>query len=155
MNIADLLTTERIACCPEAGSKKRSLETISSLLAAIAPDITQEEIFTSLLNRERLGSTGLGKGVAIPHGRLAGLNEPAGAFIKLKEAVDFDAIDGQPVDLIFALLVPEEANEEHLTLLAQLARMFSDNDFCARLRSADNAASLAHLLQDWEHRKSA
>ncbi len=150
MTIARLLAPDRVGCCHRASSKKRVLEDLSELLAGAAPDLTVEEIFTSLLERERLGSTGLGGGVAIPHGRMAGLAEPIGAFVQLREAIPFDAVDDRPVDLLFALLVPEDADEVHLGLLAQLARMFADEAFCARLRQAGSDAELLALLQQWQ-----
>lgn len=155
MSIVQLLAPERVSCHVDSGSKKRALEDISALLATIANNITTEEIFTSLLNRERLGSTGLGQGVAIPHGRLENLDEPVAAFMSLATPIDFDAIDGKPVDLIFALLVPEEATDEHLALLAELAKMLSDTDFCNKLRSSTTSAALFNVIQSWQQRATA
>jgi len=111
MNITNLLNPERVFCRDDVGSKKRLLEQLSELLAGSSPGLSQNEIFNALLNREKLGSTGLGKGVAIPHGRMATLEHPVCAFIKLATPIDFDASDGQPVDLIFTLLVPEDSTE--------------------------------------------
>lgn len=150
MHIHELISADRVACCQQTTSKKRALEQISQLLARDVPDFTAEEIFDSLIGRERLGSTGLGHGVAIPHGRLSGLGEPIGAFVRLETAIDYDAIDRQPVDLLFALLVPEEATDAHLQLLAQLARMFSDATFSQRLRGSHSSQELYELLQHWE-----
>lgn len=150
MHIHELISADRVACCQQTTSKKRALEQISQLLARDVPDLTAEEIFDSLIVRERLGSTGLGHGVAIPHGRLSGLSEPIGAFVRLETAIDYDAIDRQPVDLLFALLVPEEATDAHLQLLAQLARMFSDAAFSQRLRGSRSSQELYELLQHWE-----
>ena len=150
MHIASLINPERVACCQESTSKKRLLEQLSQLLADATPTITSAEIFDSLNGRERLGSTGLGQGVAIPHGRMSGLSEPVGAFLHLSKAVDFDAPDHQPVDLLFTLLVPEESTEEHLQLLAQLAQMFADRAFCQRLRGTHSSQELYELLQHWE-----
>ncbi|MCW8908198.1 MAG: PTS sugar transporter subunit IIA, partial [Sedimenticola sp.] len=98
--------------------------------------------FDKLLERERLGSTGLGNGIALPHARMAGVGEARGAFVQLQSKADFDAIDRQPVDLVFGLLVPEQATEEHLQLLARLATLFSDDSFCERLRKAGNPQAL-------------
>jgi mannitol/fructose-specific phosphotransferase system IIA component (Ntr-type) len=100
------------------------------------------DIFDSLLNRERLGSTGLGTGVAIPHGRMTGIDAPVGAIITLKNGVDYDAVDHQPVDLLFALVVPEASTDEHLQILATLARMFSDRKLCENLRASQDAEQL-------------
>lgn len=155
MSITQLLSPERVRCHQDSGSKKRSLEDISRLLATVAINISPDEIFTSLINRERLGSTGLGQGVAIPHGRLENLDQPVAAFMSLESAIDFDAIDGKPVDLIFALLVPAEATEEHLSLLAELAQMLSDSAFCDKLRASDSNESLFNLLQSWQQRATA
>lgn len=150
MQIIDLITPERVACCQESTSKECTLEQISQLLAQSVPQLTADEVFDSLVDREHLGSTGLGRGVAIPHGRINGLHAPAGAFMCLKIGVDFDALDRKPVDLLFALLVPQEAADAHLQLLAQLARMFSDGSFTQRLRATRNNQELYELLRLWE-----
>jgi nitrogen PTS system EIIA component len=153
MRIFDLIAPNRIACCLRSTSKKRVLEQISGLLAESAPGLTESGIFDSLVNRERLGSTGLGHGVAIPHGRMAGLDRPIGAFIRLAHGVDFDAPDNEPVDLVFALLVPEESTDAHLQLLAQLAEMFSDLTLCSRLRQTTNDDELFALIQHWKSQR--
>lgn len=150
MHIASLLNPARVTCCQQTTSKKRALERLSELLAGDAANLTTEEIFDSLLARERLGSTGLGQGVAIPHGRMNGLQEPLGACIQLTDAIDFEALDNKPVDILFALLVPVESTSEHLQLLAQLAQMFSDASFTQRLRETGNSKDLYQLLQHWE-----
>ncbi|MBZ0070277.1 MAG: PTS IIA-like nitrogen regulatory protein PtsN [Thiohalobacteraceae bacterium] len=150
MHISSLLTPERVVLCRDLSSKKRVLEQLSQLLAASAPNVTAEEIFDGLIARERLGSTGLGQGVAIPHGRMSGLAEPLGAFMRLEAGIDFDASDSKPVDLVFGLLVPAESTDEHLQLLAQLAQMFSEASFCAQLREAHDEQRLYELLQHWE-----
>jgi len=150
MHITDLINEQRISHSHEAGSKKRVLEQLSKLLEESAPTLTKGEIFDSLIDRERLGSTGFGKGVAIPHSRIPGLKQPLAAFLKLDSGVDFDALDGEPVDLFFALLVPEESKEEHLQLLAQLARMISEPDLCQQLRTAKDLGNLYKLIRHWE-----
>lgn len=150
MQIADLLNPERIACDAQVSSKKRVLELLSDLIANSVPQLTQGEVFESLIGRERLGSTGLGHGVAIPHGRVKGNLRATGAFVKLARGVDFDAIDSQPVDLLFALAVPEVAVDEHLQILAHLAEMFSDAELCKALREAASDRKIFDLLTQWE-----
>ncbi len=149
MQIAKLLDPARIACQRGSSSKKRALETLSELLAEGVPGFTDGEIFDSLIGRERLGSTGLGKGVALPHGRMSGLDEPVAALLTLEQGIDYDAIDNQPVDLLFALLVPEESTDEHLKILAQLAEMFSNADFCSQLRKNSNTKDCLDLISHW------
>lgn len=150
MHIQELITPARVASGIETTSKKRALEQLSRLLAEDLPNLSADEIFDTFIGRERLGSTGLGHGIAIPHGRMSGLREPVGAFVQLASPIDFDALDRRPVDLLFALLVPEEASDAHLQLLAQLARMFSDAEFSRRLRSSRSNAELYEMLQHWE-----
>lgn len=152
MELADLLTPTRVSAGLPAASKKRALEKLSGLMAADTPELTQKEIFDSLLSRERLGSTGLGHGVAIPHGRVKSSERAVGALVKLEEAVDYDAIDHQPVDLLFALLVPENSTEEHLQLLSQLAEMFSDPGLLEKLRNAGDSDTLYRIISDWRPR---
>lgn len=149
MHIADLLTADRVVCCAQSASKKRVLEQISGLIARGQDTLTETQVFDSLIGRERLGSTGLGHGVAIPHGRVKDGKEAVGAFVKLQQGVDFDAVDGEPVDLLFALLVPEESTSEHLQLLAELAEMFSDKEFVGRLRQCGNPAEMYQMLHQW------
>lgn len=146
------LLEERIGCNVEAASKKRVLEQLGQRLAGSVPELTQDLVFDALLERERLGSTGLGKGIALPHARMAQVDRATGAFIKLPEGVDFDAIDGEAVDLAFAMLVPEEATDEHLQLLSTLARMFSDANFCAELRKAESDHDIFLLIRQREAR---
>jgi PTS system nitrogen regulatory IIA component len=152
----NFLTLERINCRNGAASKKRALEEMGKLLASVEPEITPEQVFDHLLERERLGSTGLGHGVALPHARIKGLNQACGAFIQLENGIDYDAIDGAPVDLIFGLLVPYDATQEHLQLLATLASLFSDEGFRQRLRTAPDCAAVMNLLHaEEQHRESA
>ena len=153
MNITDLLSPERVVCHDALGSKKRLLEQLGELLASSSPLLSQHEIFDALLNREKLGSTGLGKGVAIPHGRMAGLEHPACAFIKLGAGVEFDASDGQPVDLVFALLVPEDSTEEHLQVLSTIAEIFSNAGICSALRACESGDCLLEQLHKWESQR--
>jgi len=148
MQTSELLHPTRISCLQDSSSKKRSLEMLSILLASAVPDYTEAEIFDSLVARERLGSTGLGNGVALPHGRLRCLKQPIAALVTLREGIDFDAIDQQPVDLLYALLVPEESNDEHLRILAHLAGLFSNPDFCNRLRSCNDSDQCLQLINN-------
>ncbi|HHW78582.1 MAG TPA: PTS transporter subunit EIIA [Xanthomonadaceae bacterium] len=150
MDITDLITRERIVCDSEVASKKRVIEILSELLATGQSDLAARPIFDSLIGRERLGSTGLGHGVALPHGRFNQSQLAIGAFVKLRKGVDFDAIDRQPVDLVFGLLVPDHYTDEHLKILAYLAEMFSDRVFCQQLREADSDRLLFERLRDWK-----
>jgi len=142
----DLISEARIGCGLEITSKKRLLETLAELLATDHPRLHPEAVFERLLERERLGSTGLGHGIALPHARVKDVNEVLGAFVQTAHGIDFDAADGEPVDLAFALLVPEAANEEHLHLLAHLASLFSDPLIRTQLRKATSAAELLQIL---------
>lgn len=150
MHLIDLLAPARVVAGAGVSSKKRLLDALSGLLADGAGPEVERRVFDSLCAREKLGSTGLGHGVAIPHGRTAELPAAVGAFIRLSEPIDFSALDGQPVDLVFALAVPEHFTHQHLLLLSQLAEMFSDAGFCARLRAAPDSAALHALLADWQ-----
>jgi PTS system nitrogen regulatory IIA component len=150
MQISALLSPNRVACHQDISSKKRSLELLSHLLATALPAFSDGELFDSLVGRERLGSTGLGHGVALPHGRIKGLDAPIAAFVSLQKGVDYDAIDNQPVDLLFALMVPEESTEEHLQILAQLAAMFSDTDLCTAMRNCGDSKQCLDLISHWD-----
>ncbi|MES9906292.1 MAG: PTS sugar transporter subunit IIA [Sedimenticola sp.] len=143
---ADFLISERISYCNPATSKKRILEAVGKLLASTTPELTQDLVFDKLLERERLGSTGLGHGIALPHARMPGIEQAYGAFLQLEKSADFDAIDQQPVDLVFGLLVPEEATQEHLQLLALLAALFDQDNFCRELRKASDYGELLQLF---------
>ena len=151
MLISDLLSPERIRFDVKSSSKKRLLELISEELARNSDEFTKREIFESLCARERLGSTGLGKGVAIPHGRIKGSQHVEASFIRLKKPLPFDAADGQPVDLLFCLAVPEDCGEDHLKLLAQVAELFSDPEMLAKVREAEDAGTLMQLLSGAQH----
>ncbi len=155
MQIIDIINPDRIVTGTQATSKKRALEMASELLAASSDELGQAEVFTALLGREKLGSTGLGHGVALPHGRLASCGQPVGALLALAAPIEFDAVDGAPVDLLFAMLVPEASTEEHLELLAQLAELFGDPANCERMRQGD-AKALLQMLTEWRpHRATA
>lgn len=149
MNIIELLSPERIQCKAPVTSKKRAMEMLSALLAQAEPGWTQGEIFDGLLSRERLGSTGMGQGVAIPHSRLACADKAVGALLTLEEGIDFDAADQGPVDLIFALVVPEDSSDEHLQILSQLAQMFTDRHVVAELRQCNGPSAVLERLNRW------
>jgi len=146
--IASLLPPDNVVADLDASSKKRVFEQVG-ILFENQQGIARSTVYDALFAREKLGSTGLGHGIAIPHGRIKGLKTPVGAFVRLQTAVQFDAPDGKPVGLIFVLLVPEAANEHHLQLLSELAQMFSDKDFRDRLATAADAAALHGLFANW------
>jgi len=147
--VAKLLSPEHIALDLQISSKKRLFEQ-AGLLFENQDAVARSVVFDSLFARERLGSTGLGQGVAIPHGRIKGLKEAHGAFVRLSQPVPFDAPDGQPVRLAFALLVPEHATEKHLEILSELAQMFSDRALREALAGAADAAALHQLITAWQ-----
>jgi PTS system nitrogen regulatory IIA component len=147
--ISKLLPPANVVLDLEVSSKKRMFEQVG-LLFENNQGIARSLVFDSLFARERLGSTGLGQGVAIPHGRIKGLKDPVGAFLRLKTAVAFDAPDGRAVNLIFVLLVPEQATEQHLQILSELAQMFSDRDLRARLANDADAATLHQSISAWQ-----
>lgn len=144
--IQEILTRQRIDIRCEVTSKKRLMERISELLVAEDADLDARGIFQTLIERERLGSTGVGNGVALPHGRVAGLRGALGAVAILDKPLDYDALDRQPVQLVFGLLVPEDAREEHLRILAHLAKMFSDPELRSRLLGAASPDEVLQLL---------
>lgn len=148
MQISEILSPERVRCDIDSHSKKAALETLSSLIAGADSGISQGEVFESLIARERLGSTGLGEGIALPHGRLKNTDHALGAFIRLQSAIDYDAVDQKPVDLLFALLVPEKSTEEHLQILSKLAELFSKPEVPGRLRSEENKDGIFSLLTE-------
>ncbi len=150
MPTTDILGIESIRLDDTSPSKKRVLEQAAHLLAPHDTKLS-ERIFGRLLERERLGSTGLAGGVALPHARMPDITQTRGAFLRLASPVDFDSFDGHPVDLVFALLVPEEATEAHLQLLAELARTFNDPTLRAQLRRADSAQALDLLTRRLAH----
>jgi PTS system nitrogen regulatory IIA component len=147
--IAKLLPPSNIILDLDATSKKRVFEQ-AGLLFENNQGIARSTVFDSLFARERLGSTGLGQGVAIPHGRIKGLKDAVGAFVRLSHPVPFDAPDGKPVNLAFVLLVPEQATERHLQILSELAQMFSDKTLRERLAEDPDAASLHLHITAWQ-----
>lgn len=147
MELAEILAPDRVAVDNTASSKKSLLEKAAKLLAQ-APDAAPErDIFESLCQRERLGSTGLGHGVAIPHGRVDQQKSVTGALIRLQKGIDFDSPDSEPVDLFFALIVPSECTDAHLKLLAGIAERFGDAGQRERFRQAESASDLLKLIE--------
>ena len=147
--VAKLLPPANVLLDLSVSSKKRLFEQVG-LLFENNHGIARSLVFDSLFARERLGSTGLGQGVAIPHGRIKGLKEALGAFFRLGQPVPFDAPDGNPVSLVFILLVPEQATEKHLQILSELAQMFSDKALREAMNQAADAAALHHLITAWQ-----
>jgi nitrogen PTS system EIIA component len=131
-----ILKAESVICNASARSKKHSLEIVSELLANASPGMPHDEIFAKLVERERLGSTGLGQGVAFPHCRFAGIEEVHAALVKLAEPVDFESPDDEPVDLIFAVMVPEQITDSHRDEIAKISETLKDERVQAQLRGA-------------------
>lgn len=144
--INKLLPPENIALGLDASSKKRVFEQVG-LLFENNQGIARATVFDSLFAREKLGSTGLGQGIAIPHGRIKGLKEAVGAFLRLAAPVSFDSPDGKPVSLVFVLLVPEQATEQHLLILSELAQRFSDRSCREALLAAADPATVQQLFE--------
>lgn len=146
MNLAEILDLDRVSCDVVVASKKRALEEIAKLLAQGAPGVETVDILNGLAGREKLGSTGLGHGIAIPHARMNGVKTSTGALMRLRHPVDYESHDSQPVTLIFGLLVPQQATGEHLKHLGNIAEKFSDDEFCAKARDAADADALYALI---------
>ena len=149
MNLKNLVSPESVVCNADIASKKRALELLADLLAQQVNADQSLDIFHQLTEREKLGSTALGHGIALPHARTEPCEQAVGAFIKLKQGIDFDSPDDIPTDLLFALMVPKEHTEEHLEILAGLASLFNDRQFRHNLREASNDAELYSSLTNW------
>lgn len=147
--ISKLLPAANVVVDLDAGSKKRVFEQ-AGLMFENHQQIARSQVFDSLFAREKLGSTGLGRGVAIPHGRVKGLKEAVGAVVRTRQPIPFDAPDGQPVTLIFVLLVPDRATDAHLQILSELAQMFSDKAFREQLLAAPDTRELHELITRWQ-----
>ena len=147
--LSRLLPISNVVLDLDVASKKRVFEHVG-LLFENSLGVGRALIFDALFARERMGSTGLGHGVAIPHGRIKGLKEAMGAFIRVKAPIPFEAPDGHPVNLIFVLLVPEKANDLHLQILAELAQLFSEREMRTALTSIPDAAGAQRLITEWE-----
>ena len=144
----ELSTILRPKCttCATPGSKKKVLELISDLIAAQYPSLSSQEIFESLLTREKMGSTGIGNGIAIPHGRLTNISHPVAVLIKCEEPISFDSIDKQPVDILFALLVPADQCEQHLSTLSAMAQKLNDKLILKQLRKTQDGSELYQVI---------
>lgn len=142
LKLQSILTPERTLCRAPASSKTQVLENIARFVSESLPTVDADTLLNNLLARERLGSTGLGNGIAIPHCRLKNIDAVIGALVTLEQPVDFSAIDDNPVDILFVLLAPEQATQQHLSALAALAELLNQNAFCEQLRAAQTAADL-------------
>jgi nitrogen PTS system EIIA component len=152
MEIVDLISTESVVANLHATSKKQALQDLARRAAEIA-GLQERAVFDVLIERERLGTTGVGNGIAIPHGKLSNLDKLYGLFARLERPVDFNAIDEKPVDLIFLLLAPETAGADHLKALARVSRLLRDATICEKLRGTETAEALYALLtHSMEHR---
>lgn len=147
MEIHDLLSEQGVVPNLKVTSKKHALQELAARAAPIA-GVAERAIFEVLLERERLGTTGVGQGIAIPHGKLKELKRLYGVFARLDQPVDFDSIDDEPVDLIFLLLAPESAGADHLKALARVSRLLRDQTVCAKLRGAESASAIYALLTE-------
>lgn len=147
MEIADILTPQCIVPKLSATSKKQALQELAKRAAAVT-GLKDRFIFDALLQRERLGTTGVGHGIAIPHGKIQGIDRLFGMFARLEKPVDFDAIDEQPVDLLFLLLAPESAGADHLKALARVSRLLRNRVICDKMRGSSNADALYALITE-------
>lgn len=145
MDLSDLIETPAILPALKANSKKQLLQLLAEKAASLT-GIPEREIFDTILQRERLGSTGVGNGIAIPHGKLPGVKRITGIFARLEVPVDFEALDDQPVDLLFLLLAPEGAGADHLKALSRIARVLRDRDIVTKIRGTRDAAAIHALL---------
>ena len=149
MTISALLSPQRIFLDTEISSKKKLLELIANIVAD-QTQMPESAIYSNLLNRERLGSTGLGHGFAVPHARVENLDKTIGCLFRLKEPVNFESPDNQPVDLVFTIIIPQEATEEHLMILSSLASIFSQTDVCEAIRGATSRDEIAQIIESAE-----
>lgn len=149
VRLHEVLSVDRIETACQLSSKKRLMEKITSLLLQGRSQLDRKTVLQTLIERERLGSTGIGHGVALPHGRINGLDDVIGAVVILENPLDYDAIDNQPIKLAFGLLVPADANEQHLKILAYLARLFSDETLRDRVFNVTSNNDAFDLLTGW------
>lgn len=154
MDLKEIVAPEALHAGLNATSKKHLMQELAQR-AADAYGLSQRPVFEALLERERLGSTGMGRGVAIPHARLEGLDRIVGVFSRLQKPIDYDAADGEPVDLVFALFAPEDSGADHLRALARISRSLRDASICSKLRSADQAAAIYAVLTNPVNSKAA
>jgi PTS system nitrogen regulatory IIA component len=147
MNISDLLKPAAVIVSLRAQGKKHLLQELAARAGSVM-HLPERKIFETLMERERLGTTGVGQGIAIPHGRLADIDEIVGVFARLESAIDFDSVDNQPVDLVFMLLAPEGAGADHLKALARVSRLLRNQAATEKLRAAKSAEALYAILTD-------
>lgn len=147
MDLSDLIEVKAIMPALKANSKKQLLQLLAERAAAVT-GIPEREVFDIILQRERLGSTGVGNGIAIPHGKLSGISRITGVFARLETPVEFEALDDQPVDLVFLLLAPEGAGADHLKALSRIARVLRDADTVTKIRGTRDAAAIHALLAE-------
>jgi PTS system nitrogen regulatory IIA component len=145
MALADLVVPQAVVPSLKVNNKKQALQELAARAAAISGR-SEREVLEVLMQRERLGSTGIGNGIAIPHGKLAGLERMSGVFARLERPIDFEALDGQVVDLVFLLLAPEGAGADHLKALARIARLLRNTDVAHKLRESRDAEALYAVL---------
>jgi PTS system nitrogen regulatory IIA component len=146
MNLSTILSPDCTACAVPAASKKRILEQISQLAANKIPELSQQELLASLINREKLGSTGIGNGIAIPHGRLPTSSQVVAVLLTSEKPIGFDAIDNQGVDIFFALFVPEDQCQQHLQTLASIAETFGNKQVCKKVRKITDGKALYDFI---------
>jgi PTS system nitrogen regulatory IIA component len=150
MLISEIITQKLVLSLNNISSKKRLLQEIAANMASDCP-LSAETILTALQDREQLGPTGMGKGIAIPHARIEKISSIKGMFIKLEKPINFDSMDKQKVDIIFAILAPEDSGVEHLKALAKVSRLLRDQNICSKLRSTEDISALFSILtQDWD-----
>lgn len=154
MEITDLITPETTVVNLRATSKKQTLQELASRIASVC-NLQERPILEVLMERERLGTTGVGNGIAIPHGKLKNIDHLYGLFARLEHPVDFQSVDDQPVDLIFLLLAPENAGADHLKALARVSRLLRDKTICEKLRGTDSAEALYAILSDSNESRAA
>ncbi len=146
MIINDIISLDRTQCSVECQSKKRIFEVISEIAVQQSPELDQVEVLSSLLSREKMGSTGIGNGIAIPHGRIKGLSNMIAVIVTSNHPIEFDAVDSLPVDIFFAILVPDEQTSQHLEALSGIARKLSNKDIVKALRKAENKNQIVAAL---------
>jgi PTS system nitrogen regulatory IIA component len=146
MIISDIISLDRTQCSVDCQNKKRIFEMISEIAIKQNPQLDQAEVLSSLINREKMGSTGIGNGIALPHGRIKGISQIMAIILTTDEPIEFDAIDNKPVDIFFAILVPAEEAETHLKALAGIARKLSNKDIVKAIRNAENKKEIISAL---------
>ncbi|MDA1090914.1 MAG: PTS IIA-like nitrogen regulatory protein PtsN [Proteobacteria bacterium] len=154
MEVSDLLVLEGVTADLKATSKKQALQDLARRAAEVS-GLPERAVFDVLMERERLGTTGVGNGIAIPHGKLPNIDRLYGLFARLNQPIDFQAIDERPVDLVFVLLAPEGAGADHLKALARISRLLRDQHVCEKLRGTDNAEALFAILTETEEDRAA